>query len=61
MRAPSSPLTVDLGRLFRTRRGSSSEPLITRAAAGWQLGAPDFLHLRVSRVRSRAGPRISDQ
>jgi hypothetical protein len=63
MRVPSSPLTlsVDLGRLFRTHRGSSSEPLISRATVVWQPGAPDFLHLQISRVRSRAGSRTADQ
>jgi hypothetical protein len=60
-RALVAPDSVDLGRLFRTHRGSSSKPLISRATAGWQLGAPGFLHLQVPRVRSRADPRTADQ
>jgi hypothetical protein len=49
-RALVVPDSVDLGRLFRTLRGSSFEPLISRATAGWQLGAPDFLHLQDPRA-----------
>jgi hypothetical protein len=60
-RALVVPDSVDLGRLFRTRRGSSFEPLISRATAGWQLGASDFLHLQDSRAHSRSGPRTADQ
>jgi hypothetical protein len=60
-RALVAPDSVDLGRLFRTHRGSSSEPMISRATAEWQLGAPDFLHLRVPRFRSRASSRTADQ
>jgi hypothetical protein len=61
VRALVAPDSVDLGRLFRTHQGSSSEPLISRATAGWQLGAPDFLHLQDSRARSRVGSRTADQ
>jgi hypothetical protein len=59
-RALVAPDSVDLGRLFRTLLGSSFEPLISRATAGWQLGAFDFLHLQDLRARSRTGPRIAD-
>jgi hypothetical protein len=55
------PDSVNLGHLFRTHRGSSSEPLISRDTAGWQLGAPDFSHLQDSRAHSRSGPRTANQ
>jgi hypothetical protein len=55
------PDSGDLGHLFEPFEGQVFEPLISRTVAGWQLGAPVFSHLRVSRVPSWAGPRTTDQ
>jgi hypothetical protein len=60
-RALVVPDSGDLGHLFDPFLGSGFEPLISRAIAGWQLGAPVVSHLQVSKVLSRAGPRTVDQ
>jgi hypothetical protein len=61
MRAPSSSLTLAIWGTCSNPSRVRFRTLISRAIAGWQLGAPDFSHLQVSMVRSRAGPRTADQ
>jgi hypothetical protein len=52
------PDSVDLGAPVRTFQGSGFEPMISRAIAGWQLGAPvlvasaGFMGSRLSRPSS---------
>jgi hypothetical protein len=61
MRAPSSSLTLLIWGACSNPRGSGFEPLISRVAAGWQLGVPDFLHLQDLRAGGRTGPRVAGQ
>jgi hypothetical protein len=50
MRVPSSSLTLRSGALVRTRRGSSFEPLISRAVRGGAWASPSL------RMRPLRGP-----
>jgi hypothetical protein len=59
-RALVVPDSVDSGACLNPSR-VRLRTLISRASAGWQLGAPDFLHLHDSRARGQTEPRVAGQ